>query len=111
MIENSRTSLQSWAKELMSDEDRPALALGKELAFVAKEELDSTPTLRALHNALKDAGAIQLPRVRVNSRRKQGLWSLRGAVKDASETALRGTLEAELKTRNEFFGLVNGKVG
>lgn len=111
VIENSRTSLQSWAKELMSDEDRPALALGKELAFVVKEELDSTPTLRALYNALKDAGAIQLPRVRVNSRRKQGLWSLRGPVKDPSETALRTTLDAELKARNEFFGLVNGKVG
>lgn len=105
VIENSRTSLQSWATELMSDEDRPSLALGKELAFVCKEELDSTPTLKALHNALKDAGAIQLPRVRVNSRRKQGLWSLRGPINDVSESSLRATLDAELKSRNAFFGL------
>ena len=105
VIENSRTGIHSWANELMTDEGRPALALHSHLKFAAKEDVAPSPADKALTNALKAAGAIQLPRVRVNSRRKRGIWSLRGPVKDQSEAALRAMLNADLRRHNEFFGL------
>jgi Family of unknown function (DUF5906)/Domain of unknown function (DUF3854) len=106
VIESSRTSLQSWANDLMNDDERPSLALSKALEFTAREDCGPSPhAAKAVHKALKAAGAIQLPRVRINSRRKQGIWSLRGPVEDMSETALRATFNAETRPRDAFFGL------
>jgi hypothetical protein len=105
LVSDSRSSLLTFAHNLMADDERPSIATMSDLLWAAKGELGSDPALKALSNALDDAGAVALPRVRINpGGRKQSVWSLRGTFSDLSEKALRARLQAEATTRSRFFG-------
>ncbi len=65
LLNDSRSSLVTFAHDLMEDDERPGIATMTELMFAAKDELETTPSLKALSNALDDAGAVPLPRVRL----------------------------------------------
>jgi hypothetical protein len=96
----------TFAHDLMGDEERPDIATMDELMFAAKDELETTPTLKALSNALDDAGAIALPRVRLwRGGRKYSVYSLRGSFADVRESVLREKLRSEATRREQFFRL------
>jgi hypothetical protein len=106
LLNDSRSSLVTFAHDLMADEERPGIATMDELMFAAKDELETTPTLKALSNALDDAGAIALPRVRLwSGGRKYSVYSLRGPLVDVREGALRSKLNSEAHRRETFFRL------
>lgn len=106
LLNDSRSSLVTFAHDLMADEERPSIATIDELMFAAKDELETTPTLKALSNALDDAGAIALPRVRLwRGGRKHSVYLLRGKLVDFREGALRSKLNSEAHRRETFFRL------
>jgi hypothetical protein len=91
----------------MADEERPGIALLTELIHAAASELGVWPTLKALSNALDDAGAVALPRVRIRQGLpKSSVYSLRGPLKDVREGALRARLNKEAPRRQKFFNFI-----
>jgi len=107
LVNDSRSSLVTFAHDLMADEERPGIAFLIELMHAAKNELETTPTLKALSNALDDAGAITLPRVRIRQgASKYSVYSLREPLADVREKTLRAMLNKEAPRREKFFNLI-----
>jgi hypothetical protein len=106
LLNDSRSSLVTFAHDLMADEERPGIATITELMYLAQHDLGVWPSLKALSNALDDAGAIALPRVRIrHGKSKDSVFSLRGPLVDVRQGTLRAMLNKEASRRETFFHL------
>jgi hypothetical protein len=104
LVGDSRTALVAFAYDLMADDERPGVALMVEFMHAAACELQAMPSLKAMANALEDAGAIPLPRVRVrHGDHKRTVYSLKGPLADTRESAVRAKLNSEANRREKFF--------